>query len=72
MPPESPKCRAERIARVVTAARAAWGGGEDPSCFLTTPHPMLEGRTPLEAVRSEIGARRVEQIPAALEWGLSV
>ncbi len=64
--------RAERLARVVAAARAVWGEGEDLSRFLTTPHPLLEGRTPLEAARSEIGARRVEQILAALEWGLPV
>ncbi len=64
--------RAERLARVVAAARRVWGDGGDLANFLTTPHPMLEGRTPLEAARSEIGARRVEQILAALEWGLPV
>ena len=53
----------------MAAARAVWGH-RDASDFLRSPHPLLEHRTPLAVARTEAGARRVEAILAALEWGL--
>lgn len=61
--------RVERVARIVAAARAVWGD-LDARTFLNAPHPLLERRTPLATARTEAGARRVEAILAALEWGL--
>jgi putative toxin-antitoxin system antitoxin component (TIGR02293 family) len=63
--------RIERVARIVTAARDLWGD-QDARAFLNHPHPMLEDRTPLAAARTGTGARRVEAILAAIEWGLPV
>ncbi|UEM07838.1 DUF2384 domain-containing protein (plasmid) [Skermanella rosea] len=64
--------RTERLARIVSRARAVWNDDGDAAEFLTRPHPLLEGRTPLEVVRSEVGAKRVEQILGALDYGLPV
>ena len=62
--------RAERMTRIVAAAREVWNDDEDARAFLNAPHPLLEGRSPLATARTEAGARRVEQILTALEWGL--
>jgi uncharacterized protein (DUF2384 family) len=39
---------------------------------MTTPHPLLEGRTPIDVAETDLGARRVEDILAALEYALPV
>ena len=39
---------------------------------MTTPHPELEGRSPLDAAKTDLGARRVEQVLNALEFGLAL
>jgi putative toxin-antitoxin system antitoxin component (TIGR02293 family) len=62
----------ERIARVAAAADRVWGNQEDARQFLTSPHPLLGGETPLEAAATDIGARQVEDILAAIEYGLPV
>ena len=64
--------RVERVARIVAAAHALWDDEDEARAFLNAPHPLLEGRTPLAAARTGAGARRVEEIIAALEWGLPV
>ncbi len=52
--------RAERLARVFATAAYVWDSEEDARVFLTTPHAMLQGRSPLEVSLTELGARRVE------------
>ncbi|MFL5156261.1 MAG: antitoxin Xre/MbcA/ParS toxin-binding domain-containing protein [Microvirga sp.] len=61
--------RAERTARVAAMAFDLWGE-EDGRAFLSNPHPMLGGETPLEAAATDLGAREVETILRALEFGL--
>jgi putative toxin-antitoxin system antitoxin component (TIGR02293 family) len=68
-PAESEK--AERLARTVALAFHIWGE-EDGREFLTTPHPMLGGETPVEAAVTDLGAREVEAILRAIEFGLPV
>ena len=58
--------RAERLARVFATAEYVWNSEDDARAFLSTPHPMLQGRTPLDVSMTELGARRVE----ALLWKL--
>jgi putative toxin-antitoxin system antitoxin component (TIGR02293 family) len=61
--------RTERLARVIATAEYVW---DDPAAaheWLKTRHPMLDGRTPLEAARSELGARRVESVLDAIFHG---
>ena len=54
--------RAERVARVVATAEYVWDDPQKARRFLAKPHPLLEGRTPLELAFTEIGARRVEEL----------
>lgn len=68
-PSESEKT--ERMARIAAMAFEIWGE-EDGRAFLAAPHPMLGGETPLEAAATDLGAREVEAILRALEFGLPV
>lgn len=64
--------RTERVARLFVHARRALGSDAEARDFMTTPHPQLEGRTPLDAGRTDLGTRRTEQILNALEYGLAL
>ena len=64
--------RTERIARLFVQARRALGTEAEAGGFLTTPHNELDGRTPLEAAATDLGARRVERLLTALEYGLAL
>lgn len=63
--------RAERLARVYATARHVWDSDDEAREFLNTPHPMLQGRTPLDVSLSELGARRVEDLLWKLYFGLA-
>lgn len=63
--------RAERLARVFATARHVWSSDEEARAFLVTPHPMLQGRTPLDVSLSELGARRVEEVLWKLYFGIA-
>ena len=64
--------RTERLARVVALAESLWGDQHEARAFLNRPHPLLERETPLNVARTEIGARRVEQLLHDVEQGLPV
>lgn len=64
--------RTARLARLFTHAAEALGSEEEARDFLRRPHPLLERRPPLEVALTDLGARRVEAILAALEHGLPV
>jgi putative toxin-antitoxin system antitoxin component (TIGR02293 family) len=64
--------RVERVARVMALAESAWESHTDAQRFMTTPHPLLEGRTPIDVAETDLGARRVEDILGALEYALPV
>jgi putative toxin-antitoxin system antitoxin component (TIGR02293 family) len=64
--------RTERIARLFVHARRALGTEAEAREFMTAPHPELDGRNPIEAARTDLGARRTEQILNALEYGLAL
>jgi putative toxin-antitoxin system antitoxin component (TIGR02293 family) len=68
-PDESEKT--ERLARVYATAAYVWDDPADARAFLATPHPLLEGRAPLEVALTELGARRVEELLWKLFYGLS-
>ena len=57
----------ERLARVYAMVRALWQDDLVAGHFIRTPHPELDGKTPLEAALTEIGGRQVEKI---IERGL--
>ena len=62
--------KAERLARVVATAAYVWDDPDDAREFLGTPHPLLEGRVPLDVALTELGARRVEELLWKLFYGL--
>ncbi len=62
--------RTERLARVIAAAEYAWNDRADAREWLTTPHPELGRRTPLESGMTELGARQVEEILDRLFHGI--
>jgi putative toxin-antitoxin system antitoxin component (TIGR02293 family) len=62
--------RTERLARVTALAQEVWGDDADARAFMTTPHPMLGGKTPAEHTVTDLGAREVEGILHALAFGL--
>jgi putative toxin-antitoxin system antitoxin component (TIGR02293 family) len=64
--------RTERLARVIAAAEYVWDDVDDAREWLTKPHPELNGRTPLRAAESELGARRAEQVLDSILYGLPV
>ena len=64
--------RLERVARLTTFAEQVWESDEDAQQFLTTPHPLLDGASPLDLASTELGARRVEDLLLKLEYSLPV
>ena len=64
--------RTERVARLFVHARRALGTEAEAREFMTTPHPRLDGRSPIEAAKTDLGTRRAEQILNALEYGLAL
>jgi putative toxin-antitoxin system antitoxin component (TIGR02293 family) len=64
--------RTERVARRFVQARRALGTVAEARAFMTTPHPRLDGRTPMDAARTDLGTGRMEQLLNALEYGLAL
>lgn len=64
--------RTERLARIVALAEALWGDSREARVFLNGPHPLLERHAPLAVARTELGARRVEQLLYDVEHGLAL
>ena len=64
--------RIERVARVMALAESAWESHADAQRFMMTPHPLLEGRAPIDVAETDLGARRVEEVLAAIEYSLPV
>ncbi|MGC9946266.1 MAG: antitoxin Xre/MbcA/ParS toxin-binding domain-containing protein [Bryobacteraceae bacterium] len=62
--------RTERLARVVAIAEDVWQDREQSRRFLTTPHPEIGGKTPLDAALTELGARQAEEVMARIVYGL--
>jgi putative toxin-antitoxin system antitoxin component (TIGR02293 family) len=69
-PEESEKV--ERLARVIATAEEAWDSEADARQFLTSPHPLLGNRSPIEVAQTELGARQVEELLWQIVHGLPV
>ena len=63
--------RVERLARIFASADYVWNSEYDVRAFLSAPHPMLQGRTPLDVSLTELGARLVEELLWKLYCGLA-
>jgi putative toxin-antitoxin system antitoxin component (TIGR02293 family) len=64
--------KTERLARVLAAAEYVWDDRDQARAWMNKPHGELNGQTPLETARSELGARRVEELLDKLFFGLPV
>src|SRR5579862_98935 len=62
--------RTERLARVHAAAEYVWDDRSLAREWMNKPHHELGDQTPLEAARTELGARRVEALLDKLYFGL--
>lgn len=63
--------RTERIARLFVHATRALGTPAEARAFMTEAHPMLDGRSPFDATKTDLGTRRTEHVLHALEYGLA-
>ncbi len=64
--------RTERLARVLAHAEYVWDDRDQAREWMSKPHRELDGRSPLEVARTELGARRVENLLNRLFYGLPV
>lgn len=64
--------RTERLARVLAAAEYTWDDRVQAREWMSKAHRELNGQTPLDAARTELGARRVEGVLDKLIFGLPV
>jgi putative toxin-antitoxin system antitoxin component (TIGR02293 family) len=62
-----------RLASVWAMALTVWGGALPARRFMFEPHPLLEGRSPIDVVlESEFGRPEVEGILGRLQYGSAV
>jgi putative toxin-antitoxin system antitoxin component (TIGR02293 family) len=64
--------RTERLARVLALAEYVWDDQVVARQWMFAAHPELSGRTPVDSARTELGARRVEDLLNKLFYGLPV
>ena len=55
---------------MIATAEYVWDDRDEARRFLTMPHPALDGRRPIDAARSELGARQVEELLWQIFHGL--
>jgi len=63
--------RAVRIARITSLAEEVFGEDAKASRWLRKPKSRFEGRSPLEMLRTEAGARLVEEMLLQLDYGFA-
>lgn len=64
--------KTSRIARVLVLAEHVWRNEDAARDWMNTPLPALQGRTPANAVQTELGAIQVEDALNKLLFGLPV
>ena len=64
--------RTERLARVLAHAEHVWDDREQAREWMSKPHRELQNRSPLDVSRTELGARRVEDLLDKLFYGLPI
>ena len=62
--------KTERLARVIALAEHVWDDREEAREWLTKPHMELDGKTPMAAAMTELGARQGEELLNKLFFGL--
>jgi putative toxin-antitoxin system antitoxin component (TIGR02293 family) len=64
--------RVIRLIRVLSAAETVYGSRERALAWLRRPHPRLDGRNPLSLLRTDTGARIVEELLIQIDEGMFV
>jgi putative toxin-antitoxin system antitoxin component (TIGR02293 family) len=64
--------KTERLARVLAAAEHVWDDRALAREWMSKPHRELNDQKPLEVARTELGARRVEDLLDKLFFGLPI
>jgi putative toxin-antitoxin system antitoxin component (TIGR02293 family) len=62
--------RAVRMARITSLAEEIFGQDAKAARWLRKPKDRFEGRTPMELLRTEAGARLVEEMLLQLDYGI--
>lgn len=62
--------RTERLARVLAQAEHVWDNRDQAREWMSEPHRELHNKTPLDSARTELGARRVEDLLDKIYYGL--
>lgn len=62
--------RAVRIARITALAEEVFANEGKAARWLRKPKERFEGRTPMEVLRTEAGARLVEEMLLQLDYGI--
>ncbi len=63
--------RAVRVARISALAEEVFGDGAKSGRWLRKPKVRFDGRSPLELLRTESGARLVEELLLQLDFGFA-
>lgn len=64
--------RAERVARIGTLGRQAFGNADEARARLNASHPLLGADRPVDVAATELGARLVERLLQNIEYNLPV
>ena len=64
--------RVVRVIRALSLAGSVYGGHERALAWLRKPHPRLDGRTPLSLLKTDTGARIVEELLIQIDEGMFV
>src|SRR5215469_16972407 len=64
--------RVVRFIRALSLSETVYGGRERALAWLRKPHPRLDGRTPLSLLKTDTGARIVEELLIQIDEGMFV
>ncbi len=64
--------RVVRVARLLSQAESVYESRERALHWLRTSHPQLNGRTPLEMLKTDTGSRLVEELLVQIDEGMFV
>jgi putative toxin-antitoxin system antitoxin component (TIGR02293 family) len=64
--------KTERLARVLAFAEYVFRDQQEAREWMIKPHPEMDSKTPADVARTELGARRVEDILGRIVFGLPV
>lgn len=60
---------AEQLSKTIEFAATVFLSEEDIRRFMTTPHPILEDRTPTEMCQTSTGLQRVQDLLLGIKFG---